>query len=255
MDRVALNLNPFDAMAEIHLTGFLIIPNVLPLDFIESQRNRWLDRFKKNNVDRKFVRGNLILGEKDFLSYSDIPGWCMYRNYEFLWNKSQNPEALNMHIALHKFRNLMQGFEENYGLQYNSSNYGLYISTSLYEVNKGFLSFHSDGHEALPLLHYMLPLTFKGVDYSEGGLYCNNREGKECDIDSIVNPGDIIFFDGRLRHGVKKIKSNSNSASGRLAAFSIPTFFQKDAILGQFKRSLNIRAKEIANKLGLIEQY
>lgn len=255
MNMVRFDINPLDAMAEIHRTGFLIIPNVVTTEFLESQRDRWLISIKKKYVDRKFVRGNLILGEKDFLSYSDIPAWCMYRNYEFLWNKSQDFKALDAHIAFHKFRNLMQGFDENFGLQYNSNNYGIYISTSLYEVNKGFLSSHSDGHEALPLLHYMLPITFKGRDYSGGGLYCNNRSDEECDIDSLVKPGDIIFFDGRLRHGVKMIKSDSKGAIGRLASFSIPTFFQKDAKLAQFRRSLIIRAKEVANKFGLIELY
>lgn len=255
MNHLNLCIDPRDVMVEIERNGFSIVSNAVSIDFILAQRSRWLEKIKKDNVDRKFVRGNLILGEKNFLSYSDIPGWCMYRNYEFLWNESDDLRALNLHIDLHKFRNRMQGFAENFGLEYNSRNYGIYISTSLYEINRGFLSFHADGHGNLPIIHYMLPLTFKGQDYSSGGLYCQNAIGQECDIDALINPGDLIFFDGRMRHGVKKIESDSDKAIGRLAVFSIPTFFAKDAVLSGFKRTSAVYGREIANKLGLIDLY
>ena len=47
-----------------------IINNCVPKYFVSSQRSRWIPRFIKKNVEKKFVRGNLILGEKNFLSYS-----------------------------------------------------------------------------------------------------------------------------------------------------------------------------------------
>ena len=46
-------------MKEIESKGFSIIKNCVPKDFISSQRSRWIPRFIKKNVDKKFVRGQL----------------------------------------------------------------------------------------------------------------------------------------------------------------------------------------------------
>jgi hypothetical protein len=240
-------------MDAINERGFAIIKNCVGLDFIESQRNRWMQSFRRENVDRKFVRGNLILGESNFLSYSDINPWCMYRNFEFLWNQTDDSRALSVHLQIHKFRNKMQGFNENYGLEYNEDNYGIYISTSFYPSGKGVLQPHTDGHKDTPILHYMLPYTFKGQDYSSGGLYCNDKFGVRHDIDKDVEPGDIIFFDGRQEHGVETIHGGHAETAGRLAVFCIPTHFVSSAGLGVFNRTLDVRAKELANRLGILK--
>ena len=49
------------------------------------------------------------------------------------------------------------------------------IGTSLYH-NEGFLHAHADGHGEDPILHYMLPLTFKGSGFMEGGLVVWDKE-------------------------------------------------------------------------------
>ena len=240
-------------MEQVELNGFTVIHNVVGLDFIEKQRNRWLPVFKKNNVTKKFVRGNLILGEPNFLSYSNIPDWCMYRNFEFLWNESKDQEALQLHIDLHRFRNTMQQFDASYGLSYNSKNYGFYISTSYYPIDQGRLRAHTDGHGDVPILHYMLPLTFKGKDYVDGGLWCADKQGKNHNVDDLVQPGSIIFFDGRQKHWVDNIIGNEKMGIGRLAVFAIPTFFIKDAKMYLYKRGVHIYMLELANRLGIIK--
>lgn len=245
--------SPTKVMEEVQSTGFAIVHNAVALDFIEKQRNRWLPEFKRSNVTKKFVRGNLILGEPDFLSYSNIPEWCLYRNFEFLWNESIDIDAIQLHTDLHGFRNTMQDFKHNFGLTYNSKNYGFYISTSYYPINEGRLGAHTDGHGNFPILHYMLPLTFKGKDYFDGGLWCKDRNGIDHNIDDLVLPGSIIFFDGRQKHWVEKIIGNESLNVGRLAVFAIPTFFKKDAKISLFKRSSYVFVLELANKLGIIK--
>lgn len=255
MNENMLKANPSEVMEQINQNGFAIISGAIPIEFIERQRKRWIGKFNKRNIQKKFVRGSLILGENNFLSYSDIPGWCMYRHFEFLWNEAEDPEALLIHCQLHKYRNVMQGFPENYGLEYNDKKYGIYLSTSHYEPEKGHLSLHSDGHEDIPIIHYMLPLTFKGVDYDDGGLFCRNKGGILEDIDALVNPGDLIFFDGRIEHGVKKIGKSKNVGVGRIAVFAVPTLFQGSGKYEVTKRSLKVALKEIGNKMGLINLY
>lgn len=252
MNRISSNFDSSNILSELDMHGFVIARDVIPLDFIERQKYKWLKKFNKKNVTRRFVRGDLVLGEENFLSYSDIPGWCMYRNFEFLWNKIEDNEQMEVHLSLHRFRNLLQGYPENYGIEYNPLNYGFYISTSLYESGMGHLNFHADGHGVDPILHYMLPLTFKGVDYDNGGLYCINKSGIKCDIDSMVRPGDVIFFDGRIEHGIEKVSSDSFGKVGRIAQFSVPTFFIKDARSKVLQRSSAIFLREVANRLGII---
>ena len=245
--------NPSSLMDEVESRGFSIVKNCIPEDFISSQKDKQLPRFERKNVDKKFVRGNLILGERNFLSYSNTNSWCMFRNFEFLWNASDDYNNLNAHILIHKFRNQMQNFNEEYGLSYNSKNYGMYISTSYYPLDIGRLAAHTDGHKDVPILHYMLPLTFKGRDYEEGGLYLKDTSGNIVDVDSMMDPGDIIFFDGRQEHWVDVIKSNKQTSLGRLAVFAIPTHFIVDSWLEGLKRSIIIHVKEILSGIGLIK--
>lgn len=242
-----------EAMNAVNEKGFVILKNCVSTKFIDSQRKRWGQKFKHENVNRKFVRGGLILGEPDFISYSDIKAWCMFRSFEFLWNKKSDKIALDVHLEIHKFRNRMQGFPSDYGLNYNEDNYGIYISTSFYPSGKGMMCSHVDSHGDDPILHYMLPYTFKGKDYSHGGLTCRDKNGKLHDVDINVEPGDIIFFDGRQEHGVDLVSGNKTEIPGRLAVFSIPTHFSPSTRFGVMKRSLKIYARECANKLGLMK--
>ena len=238
---------------KIKNNGFCIIKDAIPKDFINLQKKKWSLIFQKKNINKKLVRGNFFLGEKNFLSYSDIPAWCMYRNYEFLWNKNNDEDALFVSLSIHKFRNQIQELDPNYGLNYNSKNYGVYISTSLYEPNKGHLAVHSDSHGKQPILHYMLPYSFKKVDYETGGLVCEDNKGQMHDIDSNVNPGDIIFFDGRNKHGVIKVKSQNKNHIGRLASFAIPTYFSPEYGLKSSFRALQVRLMEIGNKFKILK--
>ena len=249
-----INLPSHDEfIKEVNSKGFSIINNCVPKDFVSSQRSRWIPRFIKKNVEKKFVRGNLILGEKNFLSYSEINAWCMYRNFEFLWNETDDAVALELHLQIHRFRNKMQGFNPDFGLNYNDSNYGIYISTSYYPLKKGKLLAHADGHKDVPILHYMVPFTFKGQDYDEGGLFIKDNKGETIDLDSLVEPGDVIFFDGRNEHWVETINSSQPNSLGRLAVFAIPTHFISDSFYEGLKRSIKININEILSRLGLIK--
>jgi Rps23 Pro-64 3,4-dihydroxylase Tpa1-like proline 4-hydroxylase len=240
---------PSQIFADIDRDGFVIYKNAVAETVIDELRAFWLDYFAKNKADRKFVRGKIYLGERNFNSYSDINAWCMYRHFDFLWNASDHPRTRALHLQLHRHRNLAQKFDQLDGLTYSDNNYGIYISTSYYPPGKGFLKAHVDAHQDTPLLHYMLPLTFKGKDYQTGGLVCEDKGGTMVDVDAQMAPGDIVFFDGRQKHGVEKVESDREI--GRLAIFAIPTFFLRDASLGVAKRSVLISIHELVDVLGL----
>lgn len=141
----------------------------------------------------------------------------------------------------------------NFGLILNEQNYGVYISVSLYPDKVGMLKKHSDSHnsDSNTILHFMLPLTFKGVDYDSGDLYIIDKHGIEIDVDTLTCKGDLIFFEWYCKHGVNIIQS-SNSI-GRLAVFAIAYFFQKDANYLVLKRSIKIFLIELLYKIHLIK--
>jgi hypothetical protein len=228
------------AKQAIDENGFGVFHNVVDTQLIKILQEIWLRNFKKNKASKKFVRGNLFLGEKNFYSYSDIDEWCMHRHFDFLWNAPENQASRDLNLEIHKFRNSLQNFEPDYGLQFNQECYGIYISTSLYPSGSGMLKQHYDAHQDTPILHYMLPLTFKGEHYSGGGLYIKDKAGRWIDIDSKARIGSLIFFDGTMEHKVDKILSCSQDQPGRLAVFAIPTFFLKDSKFGVAKRSFKI---------------
>lgn len=247
--------DPIALRKELDGIGYVILRDVISKDFIRSQRLIWINHFKNCWQGHKFVRGNLIYGEPNFDSYSSIPSWCMHRSFEFLWNTETVSEHLAVHKRMHQYRNSVQDLPVNFGLDFNEGHNGVYISTSLYPSGSGHLIQHKDGHGVARIVHYMIPYTFKGTHYDEGGLYLEDRSGNIVDVDSRVNEGDVIFFDGLMNHGVQDIKSNIIGAPGRLASFAVPTCFEVNYKLALKKRASTIWLKEILNRLGLIRLY
>lgn len=200
--------------------GYVILKNIIPLEDIFAMQKFWLSKMHKGK-NSSFMRGDIFFGEKNCLTYEHSQGLCLYRNFEFLWNKSESEITRKYCIRMHKLRNLVLGVDEVDGLLMKEDKFGIYISTSLYEVNKGMFFKHRDGHADQKILHFMMPLTFKGRDYKEGGLYITNSKGEK-DIDSLCQPGDVILFDGAFEHEVKLIHGGE---VGRLAVFAVPTYF------------------------------
>jgi hypothetical protein len=214
---------------DIKSQGYFIYKNVIQREVIEDLRNFWLLYFGKIS-NNKVVRGNLILGEKNFNSYVDSSEWCLYRDFDFLWNKPTHKTTRRLNLEIHQLRNLAQGLPSDFGLTYSEDNYGFYGSTSNYPPCNGFLKNHSDGHnkEDIPILQFMVPITYKGYDYKGGGLVIINKEGEKVDVDVQMTVGSLVFFDGRLQHGVEKIIPSEGKEIGRIATFAVPTFFLTD---------------------------
>ena len=83
----------------------------------------------------------------------------------------------------------------------------------------------------------MVNLTYKNIDYKEGGLHIVINKNK-IDVDKYMKPGSVLFYDGGYEHGVEPVKSDTSL--GRIAFFSIPASFFSN--------------KEIPNFIRLIEK-
>jgi len=213
--------------------GFHIYENAVNVNVIEEIKNFWLDYFSKNSPDKEVMRGDLWLGQENFNSFTDSDFWTLYRHFDFLWNDSTHELTKNLSLELNKIRNKSLSLPEDYGLYYSPDCYSIYTSTSYYPPNTGRLETHEDGYpsdkDQFALLHFMVPVTFKGVDYEKGGLvYYSKSTGEKIDVDALMKPGSVLFFDGAGKHGVEKIiPFEDKKPIGRLAFFAIPAYFHK----------------------------
>ena len=212
--------------ADIARDGFKVYPGAVRLEPLREMHAFWTAYFREARPNRSTVRSNLRLGEENFNSYSDTSQWCLFRDFDFLWNTPTHALTRQLGVEVHRLRNRAQRFADDRGLGYAADCYGIYISTSCYRPGTGHLRSHSDGHEGAPILQYMVPITHKGIDYETGGLFVKGgKDGAKIDVDAQMKPGDIVFFDGRVEHGVDTI-GGGEASPGRLASFAIPTFFK-----------------------------
>ena len=227
----------------IHQEGYCVVSNVIDKQNVFEMKDFWISFLKKKNVTRRYVRGELFLGEDNFLAYSKTKSDCLFRNFDFYWNKPTNENTSAICLELHRFRNFLMHKDENDGLQINRENFGIYASTSLYVSGEGHLEKHNDGHS---VIQFMLPLSFKGTDFYKGGLFVINKKGKKIMVDDFCEEGSLIFFHPLCTHGVEKIEGGG---FGRLSVFAIPIHFKKDASLGVFQRSAKVLFKEWKDKI------
>lgn len=223
--------SPATIEADIAREGFTVYPGAVRTDALQQMKEFWAGHFQTQQPRRRAVRSNLRLGEENFSSYSDDALWCLFRDFDFPWNRPTHAMTRELALEVHRVRNRAQGFDEDRGLVYSPDSYGMYVSTSFYPVDSGRLRGHSDGHQGSPILQYMVPFTHKGIDYDGGGLFVHDSAGKKVDVDAVMKPGDIVFFDGRLKHGVDTIRTHGGRRSGRIASFGITTYFRTRAEL------------------------
>ena len=227
---------------KLDMDGYLIINNLIPQSVGEQLKTFWEGEFNRqlhNKPNLNSVRGNLHLGEQDFDSYSDNSEWNIFRSFSFYWNESISKEhKFTKEIAaeINSIRNIIESNNASRGIRYDESGYGVYLSVSHYPPTKGFLKLHNDGHPVKGrLLQYMVNINHKNIDYFDGGLYLK-RDGEIIDLDAMLKPGSVVFFDGIHDHGVTPV--NSNTTIGRMAFFAIPTYFVRKSEIPSFVRKI-----------------
>lgn len=244
-------LNHDKIRSAINEKGWTLLPNVVPLSAIQEMRNFWVPKFSTKPSER--VVWKPYVGEKNKICYTKDNFQSLYRSYDFLWNPPFHATTRQVCLELHSFRNEIIKKEYGFGTSYSENNYGIYITSSYYPAGDGWLGQHSDSNEGYPLVHYILPLTHKGIDYEEGGLYVQAPDGTKIDIDGQMKPGDVFIYNGSFAHGVDVIQSKMGI--GRLQVFAIPTFFDYPLNCYRLKEEISLggvasaKIKNIAKKI------
>ncbi len=226
--------DPLTVERDVAREGFAIYEGAIDPAALEEMKAFWRAYFSDQSPKQRVIRGNMRLGEENLYGFSDNPENCLYRDIDFLWNRPTHAPTRELGEQIHRIRNQAQHLDADAGFAYRADCYGIYISTSCYPVDSGWMRVHSDGHQEQPILQYMAPITHKGVDYDDGGLFLHRADGTKVDVDARMPPGSVVFFDGRLRHGVDTIRSRQSV--GRIASFAITTFFKTRAGLPDFLR-------------------
>jgi len=226
--------DPSKILHDVEKDGYKIYHNAINKEIYDKIRKFWLEYFSSDKPQKEVVRGGFFIGEENFNAFTETNFWKLFRHFDFLWNEPTHEITTKIMIELHKKRNLAIGTDEDEGLTFSPTCHGLYVSTSYYPPKIGMMEPHEDGYpkdgKNLLLMHFMLPVTFKGEDYEKGGLMLWDKNDNKIDVDDIMKPGSILFYLGSQKHGVEKIIPYQNKELGRLAIFAIPVIFSKQKI-------------------------
>ncbi len=220
VDRHMVNTQSFedpDLSVSLKENGFTIVRNAIPQDLIDQLRLNWI----KTLGGKKSMTTDLVYGQKNYTH--EFFGKYI-RHFDFYWNKPTCQLTRDISLTLHFCRNVITGYHPIHGLNFSSDRTGIYLGVTRYPSGTGEMAVHVDPNCFLPI-HYNVPLTFKGVDYQEGGLFVHAQD-RIIDIDAQMNPGDVLLFNGSIPHSVQKIEGiGSRSDIGRVQFFAIPTQF------------------------------
>ncbi len=234
---------------DIREKGYAIGKNMLASQQVASLRDYGFGLLSRDVTED--VVWDPYIGERDKLCYSDDAFQCLYRGYVFPWNFHGTGDQFDIFNSLNSFRlEVAKSLSLDENLQIND----IYTTWSYYPSGKGWLKAHRDTlTEDSLLLHYIIPLTFKGVDFEEGGLFITDKRGDVVDVDSEMCAGDVLFFDGSCLHEVRKVVSKNDV--GRMQAFAIPTVFQYPDQSERFLKRLSlykvaqIKSKDFLHKV------
>ena len=224
-----MNIDISKINEDIKKNGYHIAKALIPLDIYNLARKEAIRFFRESNLQNKklpkALRGGVKAGMIDKLGYASNKSWKIYRLCSFPWNRYCIELKNTIHLSrnISKLRNQVIGLDQDYGSFIEKNNYIQYTSLSLYPAQGGFLNKHKDTHtidDEIPLLHFKIELTHKNKDYKEGGFVLWDRNNKEIKISDLIEPGDVLFFDGSLFHEIKPI----SGGIGRIALFEIPTY-------------------------------
>ena len=236
--------------------GYILCENIINKKDFNNIQSFWISYFKsqKNNYGSSSNIHGLgqSRGLDNYYSTRNDKEMFVQRYKDFLWNKPLHEKTRVITNEINKFRNKSLGLDELDGFLITEKKDINFNQVNRYPMN-GWMARHSDTKKKGILLNCMFPITLKNVHYDSGGLFLYHKN-KEIDIDSILKPGSVLFYNGNLKHEVKKIKSNKNDSysPGRIAGYPMKQFFIKETEIPYYIRFLIQVDIVIRRSLGLI---
>lgn len=220
-------IDPKSVKENVFDKGYVVIDDAIDPSAFESIRSFWLNYYKKPSDNLSEVIWTPFIGEMNQTSYSSDEFQTLYRSYDFLWNQAFHDDTRNLCIELQLLKNRAVNEPDDNGIRFSPDRFGMYVSTSYYPPGIGRLGMHRDSNlNKEVLIHFIVPLTFKDIDYAAGGLVIENKNGERIDVDAQMRPRSVLYYDAGLMHGVDKIIPKPGQSVGRLQTFGITTNFE-----------------------------
>ncbi len=214
-----------DVRRQIEDIGFAVVKHLVPKQRIDRIRSFWVDTFSKMKFIGR-VTWSPYLGQANHIGFTSDPFQHLYRACDFLWNDPFHQETRDVCLRVHALRNLVLNEDPYFGMRFTDARYGIFVTASYYPGGTGRMSVHDDGVSGRTrLVHSLVPVTFRGIDYKDGGMIVVNRNAQQVFVEAGLEPGDVVIYDGSLKHGVMPIIPNAGSHLGRIQVFPIPTVF------------------------------
>lgn len=208
---------------DIFEQGFCVYDDVIATDMMDDIRTYWCQHFLSKRQVRNLVGSNLRLGSQNFEGVNRSKQSYLFRSFDFLWNPPTHAATREIALGIHQTLNGRRGFE------FTPERVGTYVVTQWYPPGRGFLPAHYDRHQVFPELLFLIPITFKGLDYEGGGLFIKNKKNQKVVVDDLMKPGSIVVYSKELEHGVDLITVKSDSQIGRISLYSVPAYFKTRA--------------------------
>lgn len=235
---MSTNLDFKEIYNNISKNGFHIIPNFVEEKELHKMRDYWLNFFSQEKFKKikNIHKTGITLGDQNYLAYSNDNKIKMLRQVEYLWNTTEAKLTKKYAIQLNKIRNKLLNKDENYGLIFSEDNVAMHYQVNYYQPNEGFMCQHVDGTQKTPMINITFNLTSKNIDFEEGGINLLIND-KLINLDDLSKSGDVIIFDGNLKHEVKKIISNKNI--GRIGVFPLLIRFYNPQEIPHFLKKIS----------------
>lgn len=242
--------HPKKIINDVRKQNYVIYDNVINRKVLKETKKFWIDYF---NDYLKFKSSDLYgstrsLGDDNYNSFRREKKIVMFRRTEFPWNNPIHKPTQKLIFELNRVRNLALGLNESHGLLFNPDLEVFFSQINNYPDKEGTMFPHKDTKRNNLLLSCMFNITSKNLDFEDGGLYLIIKN-KKIDIDSLMRPRSVIFYNGNLIHGVDKIKSSKGI--GRIAGYPMKQFFlSKSRIPSYIKKFVRVD-NAIRRKLNL----
>jgi len=246
-----INIKKPDQILEVvRKEGFMIIDDVINLKLLSELQNFWIEFFSKKNIkafnSRNIYGNSQMLGDVNFNSSRKEKSVLLLRNRQYLWNTPIHKPTVEIANQINKYRNLTLGLPEDEAFTYSESRQSNFTQVNCYP-DQGHMFEHRDTKSDKVLLSCMFNITFKGSHFEEGGLFLRIDE-KKINIDDLIKPGSVMFYNGNLKHGVDQISSKAEI--GRIAGYPMRQFFLNSDYPNYFK-FLNQAHISIRRRLGI----
>lgn len=136
---------------------------------------------------------------------------CFHQFVFFPWNQDYF-DFFELTKSAYHLKNLLSGLPKNKFLGYEpEEGCTARLAFQFYPANQGGLNKHQDPVDYHQLSVPILIMSKKGRDFIKGGLYIENELKEKIYLDDISDPGDIIYFNAEVPHGVEPIDPDNNS--------------------------------------------